>query len=290
MASVDDNLRLLIHGSAPAAWNMAVDEALLRRGRGFALRFYRWRPAAISVGYHQRWGHSHDVDRAAGLGLSVVRRPTGGRAVLHDDELTYCLTGPSDHPRLEGGVLAAYRALATGLAAGLRRLGVPVEVERSGGREGSGVRQEQSIDAACFAVRSRYELVARGRKLLGSAQRRRHGRLLQHGSLLLGPPDPGRWAALGPGAGAARGASIGLEELLGRRPGLRRLAGTLARGLADSLGLEVRVGGLTCRERREVGRWLGQYGSVRWTRGGRRTGTREPPTPASDGGDRPDPP
>lgn len=242
---------------------MALDEALLlRHDAGYTLRLYRWSRPAVSLGYHQRWARAYDAGRAAELGLSVVRRPTGGRAVLHDDELTYSFTGPTDHPRLQGGVLAAYRALAVGLAEGLRRLGVDVELERTRARRGAG----RSGDLACFAVRSRYELVAGDRKLAGSAQRRRDGRLLQHGSLLLGPPDPRRWKALGPGASEALTASVGLEELLGRRPGLRRLAGSLGRQVADSLGLQLRAGELTRLERRTARRCLQRYASPGWTR------------------------
>jgi len=260
---------VLVHGPGAAAWNMAVDETLLRDADRCTLRIYRWRRPTVSLGYNQRWERALDADLAADRSLAVVRRPTGGRAVLHADEVTYCFTGPADHPRLGGGVIGAYRALAVGLAAGLRRLGVSVELERSRGRLRRGARsRERAMDAdpACFAVRSRYELVAHGRKLAGSAQRRRDGRVLQHGSLLLGAPVPRLWEVLGPGSDEAVAASVGLTELLGRRPGLRRLAGFLAREVAASLGLAVRMGALTVVERRHARARARRYASVAWTR------------------------
>jgi len=175
--------RLLVTEPASGAWNMAVDEAiaaLAARGESPpTLRFYRWQPGAVSLGRHQ----SHqdiDLARLQARGYGLVRRPTGGRAILHIDELTYSVVGPQQAPQLAGAVLDAYHRLSQGLALGLQRLGVdavetaPV-TRRSGSQPGP----------VCFEVPSAYELCVAGRKIMGSAQSRRAGYVLQHGSLPL---------------------------------------------------------------------------------------------------------
>ena len=240
---------------------MAVDEALLRTPpSGWPLRFESWNRPTVSLGYAQPVRAGVDADVARRRGILVVRRPTGGRAVLHADEITYSLTAPLDEGALSGGISAAYRRIAAGLQAGLRMLGVGVDVERSG------VAPPPAHKGACFSARTRYELSADGRKLVGSAQRRRDGRLLQHGSMLLGPPDRRLWAALGPGSDEAAEASVGLNEILGRRPGHRALAACLARGVAAELGLGIRNGALSGAERRVARRFHAHYRDPAWTR------------------------
>src|SRR5512137_2418732 len=128
--------RLILH-PAPArgAWNMAVDEAILETtGRGEApptLRLYAWDPACLSLGYAQP---TSDVDlvRLHERGWELVRRPTGGRAVLHTDELTYSVAGPLDEPLLAGTVLQSYSRLARALTEALHLLGLKVEIQEHG--------------------------------------------------------------------------------------------------------------------------------------------------------------
>jgi len=164
------------------AANMAMDEALAEAcaagGSRPTLRFYRWDPPAVSLGRHQAIA---DVDREAveALGYDVVRRPTGGRAILHTDELTYSVTAPADEARVQGSVMDAYLRLSNALLTGLHDLGL--EADKAPGD----VRAGPDVSAACFEVPSAYEITAGGRKLLGSAQSRRAGYVLQHGSLPL---------------------------------------------------------------------------------------------------------
>lgn len=166
--------------SGPA--NMAVDEAIaLAAARGAVpptLRFYRWDPPAVSMGRHQKIG---DVNEAAiaDRGFDLVRRTTGGRAILHIDELTYSAAAPAQEPRMAGGVMDAYLRLSNGLLAGLESLGLAAE------KAAGHVRAGPDVSAACFEVPSAYEITAGGRKLMGSAQSRRQGYVLQHGSLPL---------------------------------------------------------------------------------------------------------
>lgn len=167
--------------SGPA--NMAIDQAIAEAcaaGESLpTLRFYRWQPPAVSLGRHQS---AEDVDLAhiEKLGYELVRRPTGGRAILHTDELTYSVAGSQDEPRLAGGVMDAYLRLSNALVAGLRHLEV-MAVDKAAAH----VRAGPNVSAACFEVPSAYEITAGGRKLLGSAQSRRAGYVLQHGTLPL---------------------------------------------------------------------------------------------------------
>ena len=161
---------------------MAVDEAIaMRSARSDSpptLRFYQWRPAAVSLGRHQPV-EDIDLARAQARGWDLVRRPTGGRAILHIDELTYSIAGPADEPRLQGPVLDVYNRISHGLLLGLRRLGVAAEKAPASQRAG------RDVSPACFEVPSAYEISVGEQKLIGSAQRRAGGYVLQHGSLPL---------------------------------------------------------------------------------------------------------
>lgn len=167
---------------ARGAWNMAADEAILEAcGRGDSpptLRLYAWRPACLSLGYAQPVS---DVDRERlhANGWDLVRRPTGGRAVLHTDEITYSVIASPDEPCVAGTVLESYNRLAAALVEALRLLSLPVEVEE---RSDTANKTPNPI---CFEVPSTYEITVNGKKLVGSAQARRKEGVLQHGSLPL---------------------------------------------------------------------------------------------------------
>ncbi len=177
--------RVIRMGAEEGAFNMALDEALLEAvGRGDSpptLRLYAWQPACLSLGYSQP---AADADRAglARHGWQLVRRPTGGRAILHTDELTYAVIAPLDEPHARGSVLESYRRLSAGLLAGLERLGLPVRADEVYPQ----AQGEPTRGPVCFEVPSNYEITLGKKKLIGSAQSRRLGGLLQHGSLPLG--------------------------------------------------------------------------------------------------------
>ncbi|HEU5349650.1 MAG TPA: biotin/lipoate A/B protein ligase family protein [Ktedonobacterales bacterium] len=164
------------------AWNMALDEAIMDTvAKGEVpptLRFYTWEPACLSLGKRQPLD-GVDLARCRADGVDVVRRATGGFAILHTDELTYSIVTRPDDPRADGAILDAYRKLSQGLLAGLRLLGATPEMNPvvPGG--------VHNASAACFEVPSAYEIVVSHQKLIGSAQARPHGRVLQHGSLPL---------------------------------------------------------------------------------------------------------
>ena len=164
------------------AENMALDEAIMdavAAGEALpTLRFYAWEPPCLSLGKRQPLD-GVDLARCRADGVDVVRRATGGFAILHTDELTYSIAIRPNDPRSDGAILDAYRKLSQGLMAGLRLLGATPEMNPvvPGG--------VHNASAACFEVPSAYEIVMAGRKLIGSAQARPAGRVLQHGSLPL---------------------------------------------------------------------------------------------------------
>ncbi len=166
-------------GPANMALDQAIAEAVAAGDSPPTLRFYRWNPPAVSLGRHQ---HVDEVDRAviAARGYELVRRPTGGRAILHMDELTYSVAAPVDDPRVRGGVMDAYLRLSNALVAGLHNAGLTAADKAPGA-----ARAGRDVSAACFETPSAYEITAGGRKLMGSAQSRRAGYVLQHGSLPL---------------------------------------------------------------------------------------------------------
>jgi len=183
-ATSDATWRLLIDGPRDAAWNMAVDEAtLIEHGRGQVpptLRFYFWQVPTLSLGYFQDLDKEIDLDACAANGVDVVRRPTGGRAVLHNKEVTYAIVASRSYGA-SGTVLASYQWISGGLARGLELLGL--EVQRH--KPAPGIAERLRGSAACFDSPSWYEITVGGKKIIGSAQVRRDDALLQHGSILL---------------------------------------------------------------------------------------------------------
>jgi lipoate-protein ligase A len=240
--------RLIRSAPADGATNMAIDEAVLRavaRGQAPpALRLYAWAPPCLSLGRGQP---VDDVDRRAvqAAGYDLVRRSTGGRAILHADELTYSVVVPQGDPRVAGSVVESYRRLSRGLMRALELLGVEE------------IAADQRVDhrdpegPVCFEVPSDYEVTAAGKKLVGSAQMRAQGVVLQHGALplrgdiaricplLAQHPDPARVRARATTVERARGRAVTWGEA----------AQALAQGFAEMLNLRLAPAELTAGER-----------------------------------------
>jgi len=163
--------------------NMAVDEAILRTvsaGKSPpTLRFYSWAPPAISVGYFQNSLTDVNVEVCRKLGIDVVRRLTGGRAVLHDKELNYSVICPENDPHFPDNILGTYKIISSCLIRGLSYLGLDVSLTPFVKKTG------KNAPSACFSSPSHYEITVAGKKLIGSAQRRGEGVFLQHGSILM---------------------------------------------------------------------------------------------------------
>jgi len=235
--------RLLGTGLADGATNMAIDEAILwaaAEGKSPpTLRFYGWEPPCLSIGYSQPMEGQVDVDRCREVGVDFVRRPTGGRAILHADELTYSVVAPQAEPRVAGGVIESYRRLSAGLVAGLRELGLAVaQVETT---------NDKGESAACFDAPSSYEITVDGKKLVGSAQVRKKGVVLQHGALplegdiarifdFLKMPSEERREEL---KQELRARATSLELALGHSVPFEEVARHLAAGFAQALNLRL---------------------------------------------------
>ncbi|MBN1448847.1 MAG: lipoate--protein ligase family protein [Bacteroidetes bacterium] len=170
-------------GEQNGAWNMRFDvqraERLDAGTVGPLLRVYGWKPWCISLGRHQRIDEI-DCERTAEAGFDIVRRPTGGRAILHAEELTYCVVMPSEGR----GIMDVYRQISEALTAGLKRLVPDIDIAKAQPNFQRLYREPGGIP--CFSSSARYEIEFGGKKLVGSAQRRIGSAVLQHGSILIG--------------------------------------------------------------------------------------------------------
>ncbi|WP_066293590.1 lipoate--protein ligase family protein [Bacillus sp. FJAT-29937] len=180
--------RFIDTGAGSPSFNMALDEALLDwNSEGKippTIRFYGWNPATLSIGYFQQVDREINMDAVKQHGLGFVRRPTGGRGVLHEHELTYSVIVSEEHPQMPKTVTEAYRVISEGILKGFHHLGMDAyfAVPKTD-EERESLKNPRS--AVCFDAPSWYELVVEGRKVAGSAQTRQKGVILQHGSILL---------------------------------------------------------------------------------------------------------
>lgn len=252
------NWRIINSGSANAATNMGIDEAMLLAHSGGnvppTLRFYGWQPAAISLGYFQRAMSEIDLERCQEQNIDVVRRLTGGRAVLHDVELTYSIVVKEDYPLIPPTITASYRYFSNGLLAGLAALGIQANMTVPIGAYGQ--RKKQPASAACFDAPSHYEVTVEGRKLIGSAQVRKNGVILQHGSVLLQfsaekfvdflrlPSAEKRSAT----TEMLRHRATSIEEVLGRPVSWQEVYQPMPDAFASTLGIALEQGELTPEE------------------------------------------
>ena len=255
---------------------MAVDEAIAEAAAAGAvpptLRFYRWQRPTVSIGRFQKLA---DVDETgiAALGYDLVRRATGGRAILHVDELTYSVAGPIAEPHMSGGVMDAYMRFSNALLSGLTSLGLRAE------NAGARARAGRELSAACFEVPSAYEITAGGRKLMGSAQSRRKGYVLQHGSLPLWGDVTRLVDVLSLTSGAKerlrqqlRRQAITLAEALKLPPDSEqldflRVAAAMADGFVSTLDQSLEPGALSANELRRSAKLIRvRYADPAWTR------------------------
>jgi lipoate-protein ligase A len=263
---------LILDGTADGYTNMAVDEAILESHIAGqvppTIRFYRWHPACLSIGYFQRAAREVDEEGCRQLGVDWVRRPTGGRAILHDVELTYSITARKDTPLVSGNIRESYRKISQVLVDGLCRLGAPAEMAPARAR-GHGLGS-----AACFDAPSDYEVIINGRKVIGSAQVRRAEGLLQHGSILLDvdldrqvgvlipPPEMDREELVA----YLRPRLTSLQESLGRSVSPIELVDTLRASFEQVWGITLQEGTLSPEEKARLPELRARYASDEWNR------------------------
>ncbi len=229
-------LRLVASGPCSASYNMALDEALSesarKGGSGPCLRIYGWREPSVSLGRMQRAGDI-DLSYCKQAGIPVVRRPTGGRAILHGAELTYSFSASNSLKGLGSGVLDCYAALSHAFMCAFRRLGLSA---MSGSRlkKAEGPR---SANPLCFSSASYGEISVAGRKIIGSAQRRWPDGLLQQGSIPLELDRKGMGRVFNLGADAYQDMA-GLRELDSMIE-LEHLHDAVVEGFREVFGVEV---------------------------------------------------
>jgi lipoate-protein ligase A len=260
-------MRLVHDDPLTGARNMAIDEALMESARRgvTTVRFYGWQPGCLSFGRNQAAAGHYDADAATARGIDIVRRPTGGRAVYHHRELTYSVTAPAD---TWGSLRDAYCRINRALATGLQALGAPVACagERTRGAA------PRPTARACFRDPLPGEVTAEGRKLIGSAQWRVGGALLQHGSLLLvneqRVTEELRISSRGSGSASrsdAHTGAIGLGDVMGTVPLMADLVAGLRSGFEIEFGTSIEAGSLDETEREAVGALVENYTDPAWT-------------------------
>jgi lipoyl(octanoyl) transferase len=221
------------------AYNMALDEELLARAQAAekmpVLRFYTWDPAAVSIGRFQKIEEAVNAGACERRGIDIVRRITGGRAVLHWRELTYSIIARTDAPLFPANVLGTYKLIAAGLLQGLRNLGIPAEMVSRSSRHAALVKKGAK-DPACFSSPSWYEVLAHDRKIIGSAQRRLSGAFLQHGSILM-DYDAALEAEVIPGGSSIEGVTS-IRQELGGDISLEEVKHAFVKGFSEALAID----------------------------------------------------
>lgn len=265
--------RLLKDPPSDGPRNMAVDEAILEAvGRHEApptLRLFAWEPPCLSLGYAQST-RVVDEDHLRMNGWDLVRRSTGGGAILHTDELTYSIIGPEDDPRMKGDIITTYQRLSTAILLALKNLGLPAESHRL-----IKTAQDTQPDPVCFELPSHYEITAKGKKLVGSAQARKKNAVLQHGTLPLhGDLTRITQALVYPDEEARKNAAKRLlsrattvESVLGNIIDWDMAAHAFEYAFSQALDIELIPVELTQQEQARVEELIGdRFGNEDWTR------------------------
>ena len=168
--------RFIDTGFRNAFENMAIDEAILHYCKLPTLRVYGWKPAAISIGYNQDAEKEINLDYCKRHNIEIVRRITGGKAVFHDKDITYSFILPENNDLIPFEVNESYRIIANALVIALKKIGINADIKKA---------PDKIKTPICFNSSNWYELLANGRKISGSAQRRLNGKVLQHGPILI---------------------------------------------------------------------------------------------------------
>lgn len=262
--------RVILSDPMPGPMNMALDHAILsaveRNEVPTTLRLYSWAPPCLSLGYSQPYSDI-DLSRMKSKGWDIVRRPTGGRAILHTDELTYAVIGSKADPILEGSLMQSYSRISQALREGLTSLGLSVQVHQG---KAPGLQDQ----AVCFEIPSDYEITVAGKKIIGSAQARKKEGILQHGSLPLGGDLARITECLQYETPSLReqAAAILLEKaatvesMLGQKVSWHKAADAFITGFEKALALNLKAGELTATEKIEMEQLVKEkYGNPAWT-------------------------
>lgn len=249
--------RLIDTGCSSASLNMAIDDALLK-SKLPVLRFYGWKPAGLSLGYFQDI-KGIDVRNCRKLGVEIVRRLTGGNAILHDKELTYSFI--IDEKEMSKRVVESYKKISSGLLYGLRNLGLKAEMNKA--------VEKGDKSAVCFNDPSWYEILVGRKKIVGSAQKRIDGKLLQHGAILI-DVDVEKYCSLfnncnGELINKVKERVTSINDELKKKIDYNHVKQSMIKGFEKALNIEFEEGELT-RNELEIAKKLerNKYSTDKW--------------------------
>lgn len=266
--------RLIKYAGGDAATNMAADEAIFiacqQKKSGPTLRFYSWSPPAVSAGYGQKIRDALDLEKCFSMGITIIRRPTGGKAVLHSGDLSYSFVVPQWLSPFNGAIKESYKFISDCFARGLGTLQVDVEVAD---KKIAPLGARQSLSALCFSTFSAYDICHGGKKLMGSAQKRQNGMILQHGSIFLDVDWDLAVDVLKPCNGLDRAQAVArlkeemtsLNQIAETEISKTDVADALAEGVQKHLGVELREEDFTPYEKELMERLRAEkYSSAAW--------------------------
>ncbi|MGV8058314.1 MAG: biotin/lipoate A/B protein ligase family protein [Smithellaceae bacterium] len=248
--------------------NMAIDEAIFRETiknkKPPTIRFYGWRPAAVSIGYFQDIAEEVNIEKCRADGVDVVRRPSGGKAVFHCDEVTYSVMACNTEELFPPNIAGTYKIISNCISRALTCLGIEASLAATGR-----AMQGADFEACCFSVPSRNELLVSGRKICGSAQMRTSRGFLQHGSILT-DFDPAKAAAfLLPmrtdlQLRKLKDSVAAINEEVARPVDEEEICAFLKKGFTAVLGREIIEEKLTPAEEELTGKLIKKYADLRW--------------------------
>ena len=260
--------RFLNYQQYNAFENMAIDEAIFRETiknkKNPTIRFYGWRPAAVSIGYFQDPQSELNLEQCGNMGVDIVRRLTGGKAVFHNDELTYSVVAESQENSFPANILGTYKVISDCLVQGLAYLGIKASLAKA-------CRATKDLDlrAFCFSIPSRNELLVAGRKICGSAQMRTKGGFLQHGSLFLTFDPLKALSVILPSGTPEHLAKLSktvaaINELIDNPIETNDICHALKKGFADVLGVQIVEEPLTPEEIKLKNDLIKKYKDLNW--------------------------
>jgi lipoate-protein ligase A len=262
--------RVIDYQTNNAFENMAIDEAIyletLKKQSPPTLRFYGWRPSAVSIGYFQDPRKEVNFHQCRISAVDVVRRLTGGKAVYHHDEVTYCLVCGQHEKIFPERIAETYEIISRCLARGLSFLGISAALAP---QEKKRAATDPDLQSCCFSVPSGHELLADGRKICGSAQTRGKGGFLQHGALLLSF-DPWVTASLILSSPTPKQAAqlkksvVGVNDLSPKPATAEKVCEALRKGFVEELGIDLANGTLTPSEKELSAQLVKKYRSDAW--------------------------
>lgn len=264
--------RVIKNKTYDGAMNMAIDEAITisyKEGKCKpTLRFYSWNPSCLTIGYFQKLESEVDIKKCKELNIDCVRRATGGRAVLHQNELTYSIIVGEDNELMDKSINSSYKFISEGIVNGLKLEGIEVDNLSKGERI-----SREKLSAACFNAHASYEITINDKKVVGSAQHRHDGVILQHGSIVLDFNIDDLYEIIKTKSPEIKerakkftlSKASGIENEIGRKIDINSLEKSIVRGMAKTFNVEFEEAELTDYELDLAKRLYSKYSSGEYT-------------------------